>query len=42
MVNLLERQDGETEHLASVTAGEGGVQVALKPFQIVTLRVAAG
>lgn len=42
VVNLLERQDGETEHLASVTAVEGGVQVALKPFQIVTLRVAAG
>ena len=42
VVNLLERQDGETEHLASVTAVEGGVQVALKPFQIVTLRVTAG
>ncbi len=41
VVNLLERQDGTTETLATVEPVDGGVRVALKPFQIVTLRVRA-
>ncbi len=39
LVNLLERTDGTTETLAEAVPVEGGVSLALKPFQIVTLRV---
>ncbi len=39
VVNLLERTDDTTEHLATVEPVDGGVRLALKPFQIVTLRV---
>ncbi|HPZ49672.1 MAG TPA: glycoside hydrolase family 38 C-terminal domain-containing protein [Propionibacteriaceae bacterium] len=39
VVNLLERQDGMTETLAHADPVDGGVKLALKPFQIVTLRV---
>lgn len=39
VVNLLERTDGESEHLTDAEATDGGVRVRLRPFQIATLRV---
>jgi alpha-mannosidase len=39
VVNLLERTDGEAETLTEIEAGDTGLRIRLRPFQIATIRV---